>query len=218
MIEVASEECYCIIRESESLDLNAYICPSGYPTIGWGHTKGVKMGDTITLERAKEFLKEDVSITEKDLSRLLKKRNITWLDQAQFDALVSLDFNCRGGSDYLAINIAPTLFHRLQQKRAWGAAFQMLTIRRGAGRVLGGLVKRRVHEVQLFRRNMAAPVDCPRCGATSNQTENGFPDCFLCSECHLGFWIPAIGWKCETKPDIQLATSLTDVALHAMRV
>ena len=30
-----------LIKEAEGLRLDAYLCPAGIPTIGWGHTKGV---------------------------------------------------------------------------------------------------------------------------------------------------------------------------------
>ena len=46
-----------IIKKWEGLRLEAYLCPAGVPTIGWGHTKGVKLGDKITLEQAEDFLK-----------------------------------------------------------------------------------------------------------------------------------------------------------------
>ncbi|WP_193432926.1 glycoside hydrolase family protein [Candidatus Williamhamiltonella defendens] len=34
------------IKAFESLRLKAYLCPGGRWTIGYGHTKGVKAGDT----------------------------------------------------------------------------------------------------------------------------------------------------------------------------
>ena len=37
-----------IIKKYEGCRLTAYKCPAGVYTIGYGHTKGVKKGDTIT--------------------------------------------------------------------------------------------------------------------------------------------------------------------------
>ena len=49
-----------LIAESEGLRLAAYRCPAGVPTIGWGETDGVHMGDTCTKEQADRWLLEDV--------------------------------------------------------------------------------------------------------------------------------------------------------------
>ena len=49
-----------LIAESESLRLAAYRCPAGVPTIGWGETGGVQMGDTCTKEQADRWLLEDL--------------------------------------------------------------------------------------------------------------------------------------------------------------
>lgn len=37
-------------------NLKAYLCPAGRPTIGYGFTSGVKMGDTMTAEEAEVAL------------------------------------------------------------------------------------------------------------------------------------------------------------------
>ena len=39
-----------LIKEFEGLRLEAYKCPAGVWTIGYGHTKGVMEGDKITDE------------------------------------------------------------------------------------------------------------------------------------------------------------------------
>ena len=50
-----------LIAESEGLRLAAYRCPAGVPTIGWGETDGVRMGDTCTKEQADRWLFEDLT-------------------------------------------------------------------------------------------------------------------------------------------------------------
>lgn len=77
-----------LIKHYESLRLRAYRCPAGIPTIGYGHTKGVKMGQSITEEQANAFLIEDLSDAEQTVIR--HRLNI---NQNQFDALVSFVFN-----------------------------------------------------------------------------------------------------------------------------
>ena len=46
-----------LIKRWESLRLTAYLCQAGIPTIGWGHTSGVRMGDRITEHEAEQFLR-----------------------------------------------------------------------------------------------------------------------------------------------------------------
>jgi lysozyme len=50
-----------LIAEAEGLRLNAYRCPAGVPTIGWGETDGVSMGDTCTKEQADKMLCDDLA-------------------------------------------------------------------------------------------------------------------------------------------------------------
>ena len=82
-----------IIKSFEGLRLEAYRCPAGIPTIGWGHTKGVRMGQHITREQAEDMLVEDIAPIE----RLLNALGINFR-QCQFDALVSWIFNLGEGN------------------------------------------------------------------------------------------------------------------------
>ena len=81
-----------LIKDAEGLRLNAYLCPAGKPTIGYGHTKGVSMGQHITQEQAEDLLVEDIAPIEKSLHGL--RINFR---QEQFDALVSWVFNLGWG-------------------------------------------------------------------------------------------------------------------------
>ena len=72
----------------EGLSLEAYEDCAGVPTIGYGHTKKVKMGDRISKYWAKELLKDDVREVEQQVLDL----NVAQT-QGQFDALVSFTFN-----------------------------------------------------------------------------------------------------------------------------
>lgn len=83
-----SEQGLTLLQQREGLRLKAYRCIAGVPTIGWGHTKGVKMGDTCSLEQAKRWLSEDVRQTENHLNEL-NTRLLRKLKQHEFDALVS---------------------------------------------------------------------------------------------------------------------------------
>ena len=48
------------IIDFEGCKLTAYKCPAGVWTIGVGHTKGVKQGQTITEKQAMSLLKGDL--------------------------------------------------------------------------------------------------------------------------------------------------------------
>ena len=79
------------IKAHEGLRLDAYLCPAGVPTIGYGHTHGVKMGDRITEEQAEKFLIDDLIVAETEVNRYGLNIN-----QNQFDALVSFVYNVGG--------------------------------------------------------------------------------------------------------------------------
>ena len=79
-----------LIKNEEKCVLTAYMpTKNDKPTIGYGHTAGVKMGDTITQAEAELFLLQDLEWAEAAINSLVKVP----LTQNQFDALVSLVFN-----------------------------------------------------------------------------------------------------------------------------
>ena len=76
------------LKEFEGLRKEAYYDAAGVPTIGYGHTQGVRMGDVISEYWAEMFLKADLYDVEKQVDSLGLD-----LNQPQFDALVSFAFN-----------------------------------------------------------------------------------------------------------------------------
>jgi lysozyme len=62
-----------IIKEAEGLRLKAYLCPAKVWTIGFGHTKGVKEGDTCTISQADQWLREDCQEAEEAVARLVRR-------------------------------------------------------------------------------------------------------------------------------------------------
>lgn len=68
----------------------AYIPIAGdVPTIGFGHTAGVRLGDTVTVEQALTLLRGDVREAERGVLSCVKVP----LSQGELDAFVSLAFN-----------------------------------------------------------------------------------------------------------------------------
>lgn len=112
----------------------------GIWTIGWGHTKGVKEGDTCTRAQAEQWLREDIAEAVREVLALC---HVT-LTQNQFDALVSLVFNCGPAP------LQMTLGKLLNAGNYAGAAAEFKKWDRQAGKELDGLEKRRVAEAKHF--------------------------------------------------------------------
>jgi len=131
-----------LIRHFEGCRFDAYLCPAGVWTIGYGHTADVKEGDSIDQEAAEAFLIEDLEKFEQAVTRLVEVP----LTQQQFDALVSWTFNLGAG------NLAEsTLLRKLNNYQYAEVPEQMMRWVRAGGQVLEGLVKRRAAEAALFQ-------------------------------------------------------------------
>ena len=150
----ASVNCLRLIEGSEGCELKAYPCPSGIPTIGYGHTASVRLGMTCTPAQASAWLCEDVHYAE----NLVQEHVKVALTQDQFDALVSILFNvgpgAKGEKDgiiVLANGQISTLLRKLNAGDYAGAAEEFPKWCHGAGGAsLGGLATRRARERALF--------------------------------------------------------------------
>jgi lysozyme len=152
MIMRVSDICFSKIQEFEGLRLTAYKCPAGVWTIGFGHTKGVKMGQTITKAQAESLLRGDLLPCEEYVRGL----NLE-LTQGQFDALVDFCFNA--GTDALRRS---TLLQRVRsylaldiQERAGSPLSKAIREEFGRwvyskGQRLAGLERRRAWEAVRF--------------------------------------------------------------------
>jgi lysozyme len=146
----ASEAALDLIKRCESLKLEAYLCPAGIPTIGYGHTAGVVVPSTTTLDQAEAFLHEDVAFAE----RLVNQRVKVSLTQGQFDALVSFVFNIRNPEvQFTEANC--TLLRKLNAGDYDGAAAEFGRWTHAGQTVLAGLVTRRAKEAALFKGQVA---------------------------------------------------------------
>jgi lysozyme len=134
-----------LVKHFESLYLKAYKCPGGAWTIGWGHT-GLKHNDgtvhpgrVVTESEAENLLRHDMESFAERVENLITVA----LDDDQFDALVSFDFNTGG----LAKS---TLRKKLNAGDYEGAADEFLKWNKAGGKVLRGLTRRRKSERNLF--------------------------------------------------------------------
>lgn len=117
---------------------NAYIPVAGdVPTIGFGTTSGVKLGDKTTPEKALSVAMRDVQAFE----GALKECVTVPLSQNEYDAYISLSYNI--GSNAFCRS---TLVRRLNQGDYIWACNQILRWDQFKGKPLAGLTKRRQEE------------------------------------------------------------------------
>lgn len=140
-------------------DANDHIVPvggtsQGVITIGYGHTSAagapkVFPGQVITRQQADDILASDLSKVEVNINKLVKVS----LNQNQFDALVSFDFNtgALGRSSILTA---------LNKGNYEDAANRILLYNKAGGKVLKGLVRRREGEKAMFLKK-DTPVTAP---------------------------------------------------------
>jgi lysozyme len=140
-----SPVCRALACAFEQRRLTAYLCPAGVPTIGWGHTKGVKLGDTCSVQQADIWLTQDLEDAAAAVSSLVHVP----LTQGQFDALTDFVFNLGAGRLK-----SSTLLQLLNDGRVFAAADQFERWVHGKVNgqdvVLPGLVKRRAAEAAMF--------------------------------------------------------------------
>ena len=136
-----TEICLEKLKEFEGFRSEAYLDSAGVPTIGYGHTKDVRMGDRITEYCAKEYLLQDIYETEEAINCLEIART-----EGQLDALVSLAYNIG-----IEAFVRSTL---LKVIRTGGSKAQITReFKRwvyAGGRPLRGLEKRREWEARRF--------------------------------------------------------------------
>lgn len=135
-----------LIKHFEGLYLEAYICPGGVWTIGYGHTtlvngRSIHKGMKITTQKAEQLLVEDLQRYEKAVNDNVRVA----LDQSKFDALVSFTFNLGIGAFK-----SSTLLRVLNAHNYREVPRQLLRWNKAKGKVLDGLIRRRMSEAWLF--------------------------------------------------------------------
>ena len=147
-----TEEGLALIKRFEGFRAEAYRCPAGVWTVGYGHTSAagsppVKRGMTVTRAEAEDILRRDVDAFARDVLESLTAA----LNDRQFSALVSFAYNVgitnfRKSSVLACVN-GGALASVPQRLALWNKA---------KGRVLPGLVKRRAAEAEMFAGAQAA--------------------------------------------------------------
>lgn len=131
-----------LIKSFESCRLDAFLpTPNDVPTIGWGHTQGVQMGDTCTQDQADAWLQQDLSWAES----AVETHATIGLTDNQFASLVSLCYNI-GATNF----DSSTLLRELNAADVVDAADQFRVWDKQRGIDIPGLDRRRAAEEALF--------------------------------------------------------------------
>lgn len=141
-----SDSGVALVQQHEGLRLAAYLDPVNIPTVCYGSTAGVRLGQVYTEAQCKEILKKDLRTAEAAVKRLVTVP----ITQGQYDALVSFTFNV--GSGNLA---SSTLLRYTNSGMCYEAARQFDRWVYAKGQRLPGLVKRRHDERGLFEAGCA---------------------------------------------------------------
>ena len=147
--------------DPSTVNIDAYLCPAGIWTIGWGHAivdGGAQLKGPankarartlypggITRQQAEDLLRGDLVPRAASLASLLKQA----MNDAQFGALLALVFNI-GAANFGA----STLLRKLNAGDAQGAADQFMAWDKarvnGVLQALAGLTRRRKAERAMF--------------------------------------------------------------------
>lgn len=129
------------IKGFEGFRGKAYRCPAGVWTVGYGHTKGVKAGTTITPYQAELLLREDLAQYENAVNGLGVA-----CTQGQFDALVDFAYNCGTGN-----LLSSTLLKRIKTGGTEAQIrYEFSRWNKANGKPLAGLTKRRLWEANRY--------------------------------------------------------------------
>jgi lysozyme len=138
-----------LCRPFEGLRLQPYICPAGYPTIGYGTvfkpdgTKVTMEHPEITKEIADEWLLSELQTNY--LAGVLKASPSLLARPRALGAMTDFAYNL-GVARYRG----STLRRKIDEQDWDGAKEQLALWTRGGGRVLPGLVRRRAAEAALL--------------------------------------------------------------------
>lgn len=136
-----------LIKEFEGCKLQAYKCSANKETIGYGNTfyedgSPVKMGDTITKERADSLF----TLISDSFAAKVKPLINSAVTENQFAALVSFAYNCgitnlKSSTLLRKVNANPNDPTIASEFAKWNKA---------GGKVLAGLTRRRKAEAELY--------------------------------------------------------------------
>lgn len=129
-----------LIGGYEGLRTVAYRDVVGIPTVCFGETRGVEMGDSYTVEQCKTMLGEGIIEFSAGVDRCLT----AYVPDKSYTAFVSLAYNIGTGAFCRS-----TVVRKANAGDLVGACNAITMWNKGGGRVLQGLVNRRADEKRL---------------------------------------------------------------------
>lgn len=139
----AWDKMFSKVKQYESFQPKAYRCSGGVMTIGYGYTKNVKWGDTITEAKALKLLEEELLLAKSHVLRIVKVP----LTENQLASLTSFTFNCGQGS---LRKLVCEKKNRLNNGNYKSVEAVMPKYRMAGGKVRKGLELRREWEISLW--------------------------------------------------------------------
>ena len=134
-----------LIKRFEGFSPESYICPGGWPTIGYGHVvrdaERERFADGIDETEAEALLRRDVKTAERAVLRLI----CVPLADGPFDAFVSFAFNLGGGALQRS-----TLRRKVNRKEHGAVPTEFRRWVFAGGHKLKGLIRRREAEAELY--------------------------------------------------------------------
>ena len=144
-LEIAAELC----KRFEGFKSKPYLCPAGIPTIGYGSTYYAD-GKKVTLQdppmdepTARALLLVELEHTY--LPGVLRNCPILATDVRKCNSIVDFAYNCGVGRLQTS-----TLKRKINASDWEGAKEQLMLWTKGGGKVLPGLLKRRISECALL--------------------------------------------------------------------
>jgi len=135
----------------EGLRTYAYRDPVGIPTICFGETRGVKMGDKKSVEECKDMLANRLIEFDREISNPRCLRDAAAIPDDSYIAFVSLAYNIGSGAFCRS-----TLARKANTGQLAGACREILRWDKAQGIRLPGLVKRRKAEHDLCMKGVAS--------------------------------------------------------------
>lgn len=138
-----------LIKQFEGCHLEAYKCPAGVWTIGYGTTAGVKKGDTITQSQAEILLTREI---DRIAERLRSIPHWNEMSANQQSALISFAYNL--GAGFYGASGFQTITARLRDKDWRRVPEAMLLYRNPGSNFEEGLRRRRIAEGNLWAKGL----------------------------------------------------------------
>jgi lysozyme len=151
-ITEVSQDGVDFIKGFEGFESKPYLCPAGYPTIGFGtilYPDGVRVrlsDKECTLEEAEKWLRFEISSKSKQVDAM----TIDSINQNQFDALVSFAYNF--GATALKNSTLLSLVNQNPNDRNIALEFKKWNKIRKNGKLVPspGLTRRRKEETEMY--------------------------------------------------------------------